>query len=111
MQVNKKDKGHNKLAGDKFISKVSKSKLAQNKLLIQEATGKVLKDLRGKKSNYILGAEYDISTSLLSNVERGLKDPQLTTIFKLAEAFNLRPSEFVEKIEKFLPKDFTMIEE
>ncbi len=81
-----------------------------NKKLIYLACGKVLKKYRGKKSNYILGAEYDISTSLLSNLERGLKDPQLSTIFKLSEALGVRPHEFVKEIEDNLPSNFSLIE-
>lgn len=40
-------------------------------------------------------------------IERGLKDPQLSTIFKLAEAFNIEPCEFVKLIQKELPEDFS----
>jgi len=82
-----------------------------NKKLIQSAAGAVLKDLRGKKSNYLFGAEYDISTSLLNHIERGLKDPQLTTVFKLSEALGVKPHEFVLKIEEKLPEYFSLIEE
>lgn len=82
----------------------------KNKILIQKATGEVFKQLKKDKSNYLLGAEYEISTSLLSNIERGLKDPQLTTIFKLSEALGLRPYEFIKKIEENLPKDFSLID-
>ncbi len=81
-----------------------------NKKLIFIAAGKVLKKYRQKKSNYMLGAEYDISTSLLSNIERGLKDPQLSTVFKLSEALGIRPYEFVKEVEENLPKNFTLIE-
>ena len=92
----------------------SKTKILNKNLgknLIKRATGKVLKELKGKKSNYIFGAEYDISTSLLSSIERGLKDPQLTTVFKLSEALGIRPFEFVKMVEDNLPEKFTLIDE
>ncbi|HIQ89618.1 TPA: helix-turn-helix transcriptional regulator [Candidatus Galligastranaerophilus faecipullorum] len=83
---------------------------SENKQIISQAAGKVLKELRGAKSNYLLGAEYDISTSLLNHIERGIKDPQLTTVFKLSEALGVRPWEFVKKIEDNLPEGFSLIE-
>lgn len=82
----------------------------ENKKIITAAAGKVLQELRGAKSNYLLGAEYEISTSLLNHIERGIKDPQLTTVFKLSEALGVRPWEFVKKIEENLPEDFSLIE-
>ncbi len=82
-----------------------------NKKIITKAAGEVLKELKKGKSNYLLGAEYEISTSLLSNLERGLKDPQLTTIFKISQALGVSASEFVMKIEKKLPENFSMLEE
>lgn len=39
-----------------------------------------------------------------------LKDPQLTTIFKLAEALEIKPHEFIKLIEEKLPSDFSMID-
>ena len=72
----------------------------ENKKLIQIAVSKALKKFRKDKSNYMLGLEYGISTSLLSHLDRGLKDPQITTIFKLSQAFGIAPHEFVLEIEK-----------
>ncbi len=82
----------------------------KNKILIQKATGKIYKKLKKNKSNYLFGAEYEISTSLLSNIERGLKDPQLTTVFKLSEALGLKAHEFIKEIEEILPNDFSLID-
>lgn len=76
------------------------------KKLVCSAIGKTVKRLRGDKSQYLLGAEYDIPQSILSDLEKGKKDPQLTTLIKIAESFGLRISEFMEEFEKELPKDF-----
>lgn len=83
---------------------------SENKKLISQAVGRVLKELRGSKSNYLLGAEYDISTSLLNHLERGIKDPQLTTVFKLSEALGIKPWEFVKRVEEKLPAGLSLIE-
>lgn len=82
----------------------------QKKKLICNTAGKVAKKLRGSKSQFLLGSENDISTSIINTLEKGNKDPQLTTVFKLAEAFNMSASEFIKLIEQELPKDFFLIE-
>ena len=56
-------------------------------------------------------AEYDIPSSVLSDLERGVKDPQLTTLFKLAGAFGLSISQFMKEMEKELPQNFSVNEE
>lgn len=82
----------------------------ENKKIILKSLAKYTKKFRGVKSQYMFCCENDISTSIISTVERGLKDPQLTTIFKLAEAFGMKTWEFVKLIEEDLPKDFCLIE-
>lgn len=74
------------------------------------ALAKTLKKLRGKKSQFMFSSENDISISIISMIERGLKDPQLTTLFKLAEACDIKLSDFIKEIEKDLPKNFSLIE-
>lgn len=81
-----------------------------NKQKILKALAIITKELRKDKSQFLLSSENDISVSILSTIERGLKDPQLTTIFKLAEALEIKPHEFIKLIEDKLPKDFSMID-
>ena len=50
-----------------------------------------IQKLRGRKSQFLVASENDISISIISTIERGLKDPQLTTFFKLAHALNVKP--------------------
>ena len=78
------------------------------KRIIMQSLAKTVKRLRGKKSQFLLGAEFDIPSSVISDVERGVKDPQLTTIFKFANAFGMKTSEFIEELEKDLPSDFSL---
>lgn len=82
----------------------------EQKKLIKQALSKVVLKLKGTKSNFIFGSENDISTSILSTIEHGKKDPQLTTIFRLAEAFDISASDFIKMINDELPKDFYFIE-
>ena len=80
------------------------------KKIIFNAIAKTVKRLRGKKSQFMLGAEFDIPSSVLSDLERAVKDPQLTTLFKLAGAFDLSISQFMEELEKELPENFSVCE-
>lgn len=81
------------------------------KRIIFSAIAKTVKRLRGKKSQFMLGAEYDIPSSVLSDLERAVKDPQLTTLFKLSGAFGLTISQFMKELEKDLPDNFSVCEE
>ncbi len=81
------------------------------KKVIYSSIAKTVKRLRGSKSQFMLGAEYDIPSSVLSDLERGVKDPQLTTLFKLAGAFGLSISQFMKELEKELPQNFSVNEE
>lgn len=82
----------------------------EKKKLIMKTLGESVVHLRGEKSQFILASENDISSSIISTIERGLKDPQLTTFFKIAEALNVKPFELLQEIEQKLPKDFSLID-
>lgn len=84
--------------------------ISDKKQFILNALALTLKELRHGKSQFLFSSENDISISIISMIERGLKDPQLTTIFKLAEACNISPSVFISKISEKLPADFSLIE-
>lgn len=84
---------------------------AEKKKLIYNAIAKTVKRLRGKKSQFMLGAEYDIPSSVLSDLERGVKDPQLTTLFKLSSAFNLTISGLMKEVEFELPDNFSVLDD
>ena len=50
--------------------------------------------------------EYDIGNGLLSRLEHGKTDTQIFTLWKIADALDIRFSEFAKKIEDNLPDDF-----
>ena len=72
------------------------------KFQLKLALSKVVKKLhlKTKKSLFLFSSENDFSMSVLSMIERAQKDPQLSTIFKLAEAFDIEPSKFIKLISK-----------
>ena len=81
------------------------------KIIVYNAIAKTIKRLRGNKSQYVLSGEYDIPQSVLSKLEQGTKDPQLTTLLKLAGAFDLSFPQFASELEKDLPENFTMLDD
>ena len=80
----------------------------EKRKIILSALAKTIKRLRSNKSQRLLGDEYDIPFSVISDIEREVKDPQLTTIFKFAGAFNMSISQFMIELEKELPKNFSV---
>lgn len=80
------------------------------KQLIKEALAKTLREYRADISLFKFCSENDLPISIISEAERAKKDPQLTTIFKIAEAYSVTPEKFVADIRKNLPEDFFMIE-
>ena len=63
--------------------------------------GKILKLRRNSVnlSQERLGLESGLSRSYISDLENGKKDPSLFTIFKLANALDLKPSALIGEVE------------
>ncbi|MBQ8459773.1 hypothetical protein IJ541_06695 [bacterium] len=87
------------------------------KLILQEKKDAILKALgeivlkhrkQQNKGINIFSYEYDIGNGLLSKLEKGQIDTKLTTLWKLANAFNYKCSDFVKLIEEKLPQDFDL---
>jgi transcriptional regulator with XRE-family HTH domain len=72
--------------------------------MVIEVFGKVLRELR--EANHISQeklAEYcELDRTYISLLERGLRQPTITSIFKLAKALNISPSKLIEKVENSL---------
>lgn len=81
--------------------------------VIIKTLAKVIKEEREKqgKSQRVLADECAFQRSLLSRLENGLNEPKLVSLWTIAEALNLKPSELIEKVEDRLPRDFSLIEE
>ena len=71
-------------------------------LTIEEAFGKVVKELR-KSHHYSqekLSELSNLDRTFISHLECGHKQPSLITIFQLAKAFNITPSLIVSLVEQ-----------
>lgn len=73
-------------------------------------TGNIIKKYRGIKSISLLSNEIELSKSIWSEVEKGNKDIQLTTLWRISEGLNIKPSELIKEIENMLGKDFSFLE-
>lgn len=80
----------------------------QDKKVLKIAIGKVFSNIReqtGKSLNLFCN-EYDIPTTTLNEIERGIKSPNLYTMLKIIKAYGISSSEFFKLVEKELPKGF-----
>ena len=50
--------------------------------------------------------EIDLSKSIWSVIEQGNRDPQLTTLWKIAEVLNVPLSQMISEMEKELKSDY-----
>lgn len=75
--------------------------------------GRVVKKHRlvTKKGILLHAYEFDIPSSSLNLIERGARDSQITTLWKISSSFGMTFGEFISEVEKQLPKDFTLIDD
>ena len=66
------------------------------------AIGNVIKNLRERRgyTQDVLSALAGIGRSHLADIERDAKHPNFETVWKIAQAFDLNPHEFVAMIEE-----------
>lgn len=62
------------------------------------------------KSLRLFADEFDIQKSLLSRIENGVNEPKLISLWTISEALGIPISQLLKKVEKELPKDFSLIE-
>ncbi len=67
----------------------------------QEAFGRVLRQLRlaAGMSQEQLGLESGVQRNFISLIETGQNQPTVTTVFRLARALNVRPSDLIAQVE------------
>lgn len=66
--------------------------------------GKAIAVVRQEKllSQEVLSGLSDLGRTHLSAIERGVRKPTLETIWRLASALDMRPSDLVKRIEDFV---------
>lgn len=81
----------------------------ENILKYKKELGLIVKKyrLQEKKSISLICDEIDMTKSMWADLERGVKDPQLSTILRIAEALNVPASVIINELENVLGKNFT----
>lgn len=71
------------------------------KKTLEQLFGEVLKELRINNgfSQEFLANESDLDRSFISMLERGLKQPSLSTLFSLSKPLKTQPSQILRLIE------------
>ncbi len=84
---------------------------AKNKQLLQIAIAATIKDhrLHNKKSISLLSNEIGMTKSMWADLEKSIKDPQLSTLWRISEGLNIRLSELIKELEQKLGNDFSLI--
>ncbi|WP_167617918.1 helix-turn-helix domain-containing protein [Maribellus sediminis] len=72
--------------------------------MVIESFSKVLRDIRlnRKLSQEKLAELSDLDRTYISLLERGLRQPTITTLFQICSALEISPSEFVRQMEESL---------
>lgn len=70
-------------------------------MTLEVAFGHVIKQLRTEKglSQEKLSFESGLDRSFISQLECGIKQPSLVTIFQLAKALQVSPAQIIETVE------------
>ena len=79
------------------------------KLKLQRAVAKVVKENR-TKSITKSADEIAMGKSMWADLERGIKDPQFSTLWRIAEGLDIKPHIFVKMIEDEVGKNFSFLE-
>ena len=80
------------------------------KIKLQKTLAEIIQKLRNKKSITQLANEIDLSKSVWFNLEKGERDIQFSTFWRIAEGLDIKPSDLVKEIENQLGEDFSFIE-
>lgn len=83
----------------------------KNKKQLQKALSEIIKKhrLNKNKSISLISDEIGMTKSMWADLEKSIKDPQLSTLWRISEALDIPLSVIVIELEKALGKDFTLI--
>lgn len=82
------------------------------KLIYKREIGLVIKKyrLQSKKSISLISAEIGMTKSMWADLEKGIKDPQLSTLLRMAEGLNISTSQIIKELEISLGENFSFLE-
>lgn len=86
------------------------SDLKSSKKLLQQAVAKIVKKhrLAQNKSLSKISAKIIMTKSMWNDLEKGIKDPQLSTIWRVSEALDIPVDKLICEIKTELGADFSL---
>lgn len=80
--------------------------------ILKQTLAEVIKEYRlgQNRSISLLSREVNLSKSIWSDLEKGIKDPQLSTLWKVAESLNVPLSQIIKVMEENLKNKLSFIE-
>lgn len=87
-------------------------KFLQNKQILQNTLASIIRELRQSqnKSISVISAETGMTKSMWADMEKGIKDPQFSTLVRIAEGLDISLDELIKNLNQKLPDDFSLIE-
>jgi transcriptional regulator with XRE-family HTH domain len=85
------------------------SNIQELKKELQKAIANVVRKNR-TKSITKSADEIGMGKSMWADLENGIKDPQVSTLWRIAEGLDIKPHELVKMIEDELREDFSFLE-
>lgn len=85
----------------------------EKKKILLSAIGQIIYAKRKETGKGILlhSYEFDIPSNSLERIEKGLRDPQITTLWKIVNSLNMDFKEFINILYKQLPDKFDLTDE
>ena len=82
--------------------KISKTQRERTQIRIRHAFGKVLREYRNKRgmTQEALGFDSGYHSTWISQLERGLKQPSLATVFIIAHQLGVKPDKMIKAVDK-----------
>jgi len=84
--------------------KISKTQRERTQIRVRRAFGKVLREYRNKSgmTQESLGDESEYHSTYISQLERGIRQPSISTLFILAKELGVKPEEMIKAVGKKL---------
>ncbi len=82
-----------------------------NKKLMQQVLSSIIKKYRieRNKSISLISDEIGMTKSMWADLEKSIKDPQLSTLWRISEALDIPLSVIVIELENALGENFTLV--
>jgi len=85
-----------------------------NSLILRKTLGEVYKNFRETvtdKTRSKLEDEFELAKYTINRVETAKFDCKIITLWKMAEAIGIKPSQIIKTVEEKLGEDFKLIDE